>query len=113
MLDRERTPSHVIPFKSISEKKARKWMWFGLAALAAIQIYFVQELLAALLLFAVLFALLLGVALILFLFGRAGDSALSWAQRRTARSALLARRWTRLEEVSRKLLHRPRSQTAP
>jgi hypothetical protein len=100
----------VISFKSVSEKRARKWMWFGLAALAAIQLYYVQEMIAALILFSILFALVAGVALVLFLLDRASQRTLAWAEPRTAR---LARRgWTLVEEASKKPLHRPRSETA-
>jgi uncharacterized membrane protein YhaH (DUF805 family) len=39
-----------------NKDKSRKWMWWFLGAFAALQLYFVRELLAALALFAVAFA---------------------------------------------------------
>ena len=38
--------------------KSRKWMWWFLGVVAALQIYFVQELLAAFALFAAVFAVI-------------------------------------------------------
>ena len=87
-------------------------MWFGLAALEAMQLYYVQEMLAALLLFAALFAVAAIVALIFFVVDWAGESALAWAEPRVVHAGKAARLWSRFEEASRKLLHRPRSETA-
>src|SRR5260370_35146457 len=63
----------------LNEKKARKWMWGGLAAFVALQIYFVQEMLAALMLFTGVFAGIAIVALILYLVDRAGPCSVGWA----------------------------------
>ena len=41
--------------------KSRKWMWWFLAIVGAMQLYFVQELLAAFALFAVVFGVIAGV----------------------------------------------------
>ena len=43
---------------NVDKDSARKWMWIFLVALVALQIYFVRELLAALFLFTVGFAVL-------------------------------------------------------
>ena len=96
----------------VKTRKARKWLWIGLATLAAVQIYFVQELMAALVLFSVLFAAVAAGVLLVYLFDRASQRTMSWAEPQTLRAARLARRaWTRAEEVSRKQLHRLRSET--
>ena len=96
----------------MNTKKARKWLWISLAALAALQIYFVQELMAALVLFSVLFAAVAAGVLLVYLLDRAGQRTMAWAEPRTMRAARLARRaWARAEEVSRKQLHRLRSET--
>jgi predicted lysophospholipase L1 biosynthesis ABC-type transport system permease subunit len=96
-----------------SEKKARKWMWVGLGAFAALQIYFVQELLAALLLFTGAFILLAIVVLVLYLVDRAGQRSLTWAEQRARPALQLARRgWTAAEELSKKPFRRPRSEPA-
>ena len=102
--------------KSLQEmntKKARKWLWIGLAAFVAAQVYFVQELVAALLLFSVVFAIVGAAVLFLYLFDRAGQRTVAWAEPQTLRAARLARRaLARAEEVSKKQLHRQRSETA-
>jgi hypothetical protein len=111
--EKERTPAPVLSLKSGTEKKARKWMWFGLAALAAVQIYYVQEMLAALLIFAVLFAVVSVVALTVYLLDRAGESALDWVEPHAAKAAhAVAGQWTFLDEAKKKLLRRPHSETA-
>jgi fatty acid desaturase len=102
----------VISLKSVTKLKAKRWLWFVLAAFAAIQLYYVQEMLAALLLFSVLFIVAAIVALILFLVDLAGESALAWAEPRVVQASKSARLWPRLEEASRRLLHRLRSETA-
>ncbi len=99
--------------REVNAKKARKWLWIGLAALAALQIYFVRELMAALALFSVLFAVVATVALVVYLFDRAGQRTLAWAEPKTIGAVRLARRALgRAEEVSKKQLHRLRSATA-
>lgn len=99
-------------FREVDTKKARKWLWIGLAALAAVQIYFVQELMAALVLFSVFFTVVAAAALLIYLFDQAGQRTMDWAEPQTLRAARLARRaWTRAEEVSKKQLHRLRSET--
>jgi hypothetical protein len=73
----------------------------------------VQELLAAMVLFSVLFVVVAVAALVIYLFDRAGERTLEWAEPQTLRAAQAARKaLQRAEEVSRKQLHRPRSQTA-
>jgi hypothetical protein len=102
----------VVSLKSVFNRKARKWILLGLAALAAIQLYQVQELIAALAIFSVLFALAAGAALMLFLLDRAGQSTLAWAALRTTHVAQTARRgWALAAGLSKRSLHRPRSQT--
>jgi len=102
----------VISLKSISKVKGKNWLWFGLAAFAAIQLYYVQEMLAALLLFSILFAVAAIVALILFAVDRAGENALAWAEPRVIHATKSARLRPRFEEASKRLLHRLRSETA-
>jgi len=89
-----------------SEQKARKWMWYALGALVALQIYFVQEMLAALILFTGIFIVGALGALVLYLLDRAGRWGLGVAGEQTKRALAVA------EEVSRKQLRRPRSEPA-
>jgi hypothetical protein len=89
-----------------SEKKARKWMWLGLAAFVALQIYFVQEMLAALILFTGVFVVFAIAAVALYVVDRAGQWGLGWAGHQAQRGLNLA------EDISKKPLRRPRSETA-
>jgi uncharacterized membrane protein YraQ (UPF0718 family) len=103
----------VISLKSVSNSKVRKWILLGFAALAAIRLYYVREMIAALAIFSVLFALAAGAALMLFLLDRASQRTLAWAELRTTNAAQTARRgWAFAAELSKRPLHRPRSQTA-
>lgn len=60
-------------------KKAitRRWFWITLALVAAVQLYYVRELLAALLLFGVLFGLFFLGALLLYLVQEGGTRAVA------------------------------------
>jgi len=88
-------------------------MWVGLAAFVALQIYFVQEMLAALMLFTGVFAVIAIVALILYLVDRAGQWSIGWAGQRARPAFQLARRGLALaEDLSKKPFRRPRSETA-
>ena len=88
------------------EKKARKWLWIGLGAFVALQIYFVQQLVVALMLFTGVFALCAVVALAMYLIDRAGQWGLGWAGQQAKRAVVAA------EEISKKQLRRPRSEPA-
>jgi cytosine/uracil/thiamine/allantoin permease len=97
----------------VSEKKARKWMWAGLGALVALQMYFVQEMLAALMLFAGVFVIVATIALAIYLLDRAGQWTVDWAGEQARPALQLARRgWILAEELSKKPFRRPRSETA-
>jgi hypothetical protein len=90
----------------ITERKARKWLWFALGAFVALQIYFVQELLVAFLLFTGLFILCALIALVLYLVDRASRWGLGVAGHQAKRALVAA------EEISKKQLRRPRSEPA-
>jgi len=64
---------------SIPEKKARKWMWIGLAVVAAFQTYYVQEMLAAFVVLGAVFALVSGAGFILLFIDRASERGLGGA----------------------------------
>jgi hypothetical protein len=55
-------------------------MWIGLAIVAALQFYYVQEMIAAFVVLGVLFALVAGVGLLLFLVDRASERTQSWVE---------------------------------
>lgn len=92
--------------KVFSEQRTRKWMWIGLGVFVALQIYFVQELVVALMLFTGLFAIFAIVALVLYLVDRASRWGLDVAEQQAKRALTAA------EEISKKQLRRPRSETA-
>jgi uncharacterized membrane protein YqjE len=99
--------------QKFSEKKARKWMWVALAAFLALQIYFVQEMLAALLLFTGVFVILALIALVIYLVDQAGQWSIVWAGEHVRPAIhLFHRGWTFAEELSKKPFRRPRSETA-
>ena len=99
--------------KKFSENKALKWVWLGLLAFVALQIYFVQEMVVALMLFTGVFVIFAVAALVLYLVDRAGQWGLGWAGQHARPVAKLARRgWVAAEDFSKKPFHRQRSETA-
>jgi hypothetical protein len=103
----------TLPAVKVKAKKARKWLWIGLAAFAALQVYLVRELLAAMVLFSVLFVVVAVAALAIYLIERAGERTMDWAEPQTLKAAQAARKaLARAEELSKKQLHRQRSETA-
>ena len=88
-------------------------MWVGLVAFVALQVYFVQEMLAALMLFTGVFAIIAVVALLLYLVDRAGQWSIGWAGQLVRPAVQVARRGlTQAEDLSKKQFRRPRSETA-
>ena len=83
----------MISFRSISKTGVRRWMWFGLIALAAIRLYYVQEMVAALIMFSVLFAFVAVMALILLLLDRASKRTLAWAGEKCGLEMCMLARW--------------------
>lgn len=92
--------------KVFSERKARKWLWIALGALVALQLYFVQEMVAALMLFTGIFIVCAIIALVLYLVDRASRWGLGLAGNQAKRAIVAA------EEISKKQLRRPRSEPA-
>jgi hypothetical protein len=92
-------------FQTIRDKKARKWLWVAVAAFVALQIYFVQEMIAALMLFTGVFIIFALGALVLYLIDRVGQWGLGWAGHQARRGLDAA------EEISKK--HRPRPRSEP
>jgi len=92
--------------KAFSERKARKWLWIALGTFVALQIYFVQEMVAALMLFTGIFIVCAIIALALYLVDRASRWGLGLAGHQAKRAFEAA------EEISKKQLRRPRSEPA-
>jgi hypothetical protein len=103
----------TLPEVKVKTKKARKWLWIGLAAFLALQVYLVRELVAAMVLFSLMFVVVAVAALVIYLLERAGKRTMDWAEPQTLRAAHAARKaLARAEEISKKQLHRQRSETA-
>ena len=101
------------PGRLIQNAKVRKGTTLIVAAVAIFQLYFVRELLAAELLFAGAFAVLLVVGGIFYLVGVVGERGLDWAEASVRIAAETARRgYAGLEEISRKSLRTPGSESA-
>jgi hypothetical protein len=83
-------------------------MWLGLVLPVALQFYYVQEMIAAFVIFCVLFSLVAGAVLLLFLVDRASERTLAWAGLRSPRVA--RRGWMLLEELSKKPIHRQKAE---
>jgi hypothetical protein len=74
-------------------QKALAVMLIGLAAFAASRIYYLQEMLAALILFAVLFSGVAVLLLLIFIVDRAGEAILEFLELRTREALQHARDW--------------------
>jgi len=81
-------------------------MWVALGVFVALQIYFVQEMLAALMLFTGIFVVCAVIALSLYLIDKASRWGLGLAGHQAKRALVAA------EEISKKQLRRPRSEPA-
>ena len=88
----------MISLRPFSNKLAaihrKSWIWVGLAAAAAvpaIRLYYIQELIAALMLFSVLFVGVATVVLIIFLLDRASQHVVTWVEAGVARLVHRAR----------------------
>lgn len=93
-----------------NKDKARKWMWWFLAAMAALQLYFVRELLAAFALFAAGFAVIAFVIVSLYMAQKTWEVAVEKVAASSHPVVNLARRSVgAIEDMARRPLRRPRS----
>ncbi len=81
-------------------------MWGVLAAILAVQFYYVRALLAALFLFALAFAAIAGLAIGVYLVEQAGKLGFDWVAPASRRSAAY------LAELSKRPFRRPHSEIA-
>ena len=65
--------------------KGKKWLWIGLTALPAMHLYYIQEMIAALIIFSVLFVGAAMAVLIIFLLDRVSQQIMAWAGAGAAR----------------------------
>ena len=91
----------------------RKWMWIFLVVLAAVQLYAVRELLAALALFAMGFAVLALFVATFYFFQKGWEAGLNWVS--TSQHPLLTatrRTVVAIEDWGRRPIRRPDSEPA-
>lgn len=83
-----------------------KWVWWGVVALMALHIYFFQELIAAYLIFTVLFGSLLVLLFTVYLVSEAADRGLDWMEVNGRVAVKLARQqWSRAAILVQENLH--------
>jgi hypothetical protein len=94
-----------------SKDSGRKWMWWFLAVVAALQLYFVRELLAAFALFAIGFAALAVVVSSVYLLQKSWESGVVRLQHFYWNTLSMARhRFSFAEELAEQPFHRPDSE---
>jgi hypothetical protein len=94
-------------------QKAKVRIGIGVAAIVILQLYFVRELIAAELLFVLVFAFLLAIGAVSYLAGAAGERVWALIESGVRASGPSARRaYNLLEEISRKPFRHPRSESA-
>jgi len=107
MREVRKEPSPVSFPSWLQRKSTRKWILFGVAALVATQLYYVREMLAALLLFSIAFAVIAAVILVFLLLDRGIYRTLAWTAPYTAHAAQWVRRsWVQAEQFGKRQLHR-------
>lgn len=93
--------------------RVRKGMWTILAVFVVLQAYFVRELLAAELLFGLVFAALLALGAVAYVLGTVGERGLDWTEAGVRFVGASARRgYGAIEELSGRAFRRMRSQQA-
>ena len=78
-------------YEPISQRRVRIWILVALITIGATRVYYVLEMLVALVIFSALFASVAAIVLIWFLLDRASQLALGWVEARAksfARAAL-------------------------
>jgi hypothetical protein len=96
-----------------NKDNSRKWMWWFLGVVAALQLYFVWELLAAFALFALGFAAVAFVVVSLYMLQKGWEVAVARVADSNHPVVSMARRSvSAVEELGRRPLRRPRSEPA-
>jgi len=91
----------------------RKWMWWFLGVVLALQLYFVRELLAAFALFAVGFAVIAFVVMSLYMMQKVWEAGVQRVADSRSPVVDMARRSVNaVEDMARRPFHRPGSAAA-
>jgi uncharacterized membrane protein (UPF0182 family) len=97
----------------IRKSKVRKGLFSVAAAFFVLQLYFVRALIAAELIFVMLFVMLLAIVAISYVLGAIGEQGLEWTEVGVRAIAVSAKRgFAALEEVSKRPFRHPRSESA-
>jgi len=97
----------------IRKAKVRKGLVSIVAAFFVLQLYFVRALIAAELIFVMLFLVILAVVGVSYVLGTIGERGLEWAEVGVRAVASSAKRgFVALEEVSKRQFRHPRSESA-
>jgi len=86
--------------------KLNRAFWWVLGVVLVLQLYFVRELLAAELLFGMVFAILFCIGFAIYMIGRAGERGFDWAEQ------AMRRGFVAVQEISRRPFRHPRSESA-
>ncbi|SRR5579875_86570 len=103
-----------IATRLFKKKQFRKWLIASVAILVVLQLYFVQEMLAAEVLFGLFFVLVMILGGIFYAVGAVGERGLDLAEA-GIRVAVRSVRWSyaALEEISKRQFRHRHSQSAP
>ena len=82
----------MFAWRRVSEKAA-KWILIGVTAMVAMRFYYVREMLAALVLFSVLFGCVAAALALLFIIDRAARAATEFIELRAKEALQHARAW--------------------
>ena len=94
-------------------KPLRKRVGWGLGIFLVLQLYFVRELIAAELIFGMVFLFLFAMAALFYLIGTVGMNGREWAEAGARAVAGSARRgYSTIEEISKKPFRHPHSESA-
>jgi hypothetical protein len=94
-------------------RRIPKWVYWCAAALIALQTYFFRELIAAEMLFGIVFGGFLLLVFSIYVVSEAGDRGLGWMEANGREMLGVARRqWGRVEAVSRRTFRRQHSESA-
>jgi hypothetical protein len=98
--------SRLFTNEPAKQQKLNRAIWWTLGVIFVLQLYFVRELLAAELLFGIVFAILFSIGFVIYLLGRAGERGFSLAEHATRRGL------SAVQEISRRPFRHPRSESA-
>jgi hypothetical protein len=94
-------------------RKVRIRMSWGLAIFLVLQLYFVRELIAAELIFGMLFGFTFALGVLFYFVGTIGVNGREWAEAGARAAVNSARRgYSTLEEISKKPFRHPHSESA-